>query len=95
MTDLELAKTLKPHQVEKLIEIVTNFHWAARRYFDNRMTYGPSMFNSYVKDLLQMNITLNPTAHGTLYARDGMGWRYSGLSKEEYEKEFPEGIEEL
>jgi len=74
---------LKQYQVEKLIEIVRDFHWMARRYADDRMSYVTSLFNEHVRALQQMGIKLNPTGDETIWARDKMGSAYDGLPEDE------------
>ena len=69
----DIAKQLQPYQIEKLIEIVRDFHWMARRYADGRMSYVTGMFNEHVRALQQMGIELNPTGDDTIWAHDRMG----------------------
>ena len=70
---------LTPHQISKLVEIVIDFHWMARRYCDGRMTYVTGLFNDHTRALELMGISLNETADGTVFAQDGMGRTYDGL----------------
>jgi hypothetical protein len=79
MSDYEFAKELEPYQIEKLIEIVRNFHWMARRYADGRMSYVTGLFNDHVRALQQMGVELNPTGDETVWAKDGMGRAFDGL----------------
>ena len=72
-------KPLTPSQVEKLVEIVIDFHWMARRYSDGRMSYVTGLFNDHTRALELMGISLNETADGTVFAQDGMGRVYDGL----------------
>lgn len=74
---------LKPYQIEKLIQIVQDFHWMARRYADGRMSYAPSLFNDHVRALQQMGIDLNPTGDKTIWAHDAMGPAYDGMTENE------------
>lgn len=66
-----------------LREIAKQLHWMARRYADGRSTYCTSMFNEYTRILLALDINLNPTGDGTIWARDGMGRRFDRLTDEE------------
>jgi hypothetical protein len=74
---------LSQAQIAKLIEIATDFHWMARRYCDGRMTYSTSLFNEHTRALLAMGIELNATQDETVWASDGMGRLYDGLSDSE------------
>lgn len=62
-----------------LAEIIRNLHWMARRYADGRSSYAPSLLNSHVKELVELGYELRPP----LYARDGMGRNFDGLSDED------------
>lgn len=79
----KLARLLEPYQIEKLLEIVTDFHWMARRYADGRMSYATSLFNDHTRVLQSMDIELNPTADGVLFAQDGMGRPFDGLTDDQ------------
>lgn len=69
-----------------LRQIISEMHWMARRYADGSMTYATSMHNDNTRILLKLGVPLRCGAEGTLWARDGMGARYSKLSQEEYEQ---------
>lgn len=56
-----------------LKRIIEDFHWMARRYADGRMSYAVSLFNDCTRKALDLGCELNPTADGTIWARDGMG----------------------
>jgi hypothetical protein len=68
---------------ETLRQITKDLHWAARRYADGRRTYITRMFNENTRTLLKLGVKLNPTGDGTVWARDGMGRSFDGLSDEE------------
>lgn len=68
---------------QELERIVRDLHWMARRYADGRMTYATSMFNNHTRRLLELGVELNPTGDDTIWARDGMGRAYDGLSEQE------------
>lgn len=73
-----------------LAEIIRNLHWMARRYADGRSSYAPSLLNSHVKELVELGYELRPP----LYARDGMGRDFDGLSDEDVraaEEDMPTG----
>jgi hypothetical protein len=76
-------------RAQVLEKIVHDLHWMARRYADGRQSYATSTFNQHTRSLLAMNIQLNPCAEGTIWARDGMGPRYGGLTEEEYNQGEP------
>ena len=65
-----------------MVEDVRTLHICARRYADGRMSYMPSLLNMITKRLLDRGIKLND-ADGTLWARDGMGRRFDGLTEVE------------
>jgi len=56
-------------------------HWA-RRYCDGRMTYVVKEFNAITRALKAAGVPLE-SPDGTIWARDGMGRAYDGLSPEE------------
>lgn len=66
---------------EILKQKVKFFQALARRYCDGRQTYIASQFNQETKELLQMGIDLD-TIDGIVWARDGGGRAYDGLSDE-------------
>lgn len=70
-------------RIKNLEHIVKDFHWMARRYVHGRSTYATSLFNEHTRDLLGMGIKLNATGDHTLWACDGMGRAYDGLTEEE------------
>ena len=63
-----------------LRKICADLHPMARRYANGRMTYATSMFNEHVRTLLSLGIKLNPTADGIIWATDGNGRRFDGLT---------------
>lgn len=77
---MDTPQEFTPEQVAKLIDVIIDFHWMARRYADGRMTYATSLFNNHTDALLELGIPLNMTADQTLYAQDGMGRRFDGLN---------------
>jgi len=77
--EIEKLKT----ENESLRAYALDLRWMARRYADGRSSYAPSLFNRITRGLLGLGIKLNPTADGTIWARDGMGRRYDGLTDEE------------
>ena len=75
---------------QSLINIIQDFHWMARRYADGRSTYAPDTLNRRTRELLAMGIRLKMP----LYARDGMGRSYDGLTEKEAadaEDDMPRG----
>jgi hypothetical protein len=58
---------------------VRDIHWMARRYADGRCSYAPGMFNGRVRDLMAAGFELGQP----LFARDGMGRAFDGLTEEE------------
>lgn len=76
-----------------LAEIIHDLHWMARRYADMRSSYAPSMLNRHVQKLFELGYSLR----SPLYARDGMGRKFDGLSDAEVkaaEDDMPEGLRE-
>jgi hypothetical protein len=64
--------------------IVRDLHWMARRYADGRSTYAPGLFNEHTQALLDMNVALDGGGSDkTIWARDGMGRAYDGLTDEQ------------
>lgn len=68
---------------ESLRRIVVDLHWMARRYCDGRMSAAPTIFNQHTRTLLKLGVPLNPLGQETIWARDGMGRAYDGLTDEE------------
>lgn len=72
------AKELRA-KVATLTAAVIDLQWMARRYADGRSTYVPSTFNEHVRNCVAAGIGFK----GPLFARDGMGRQYDGLTDEE------------
>jgi len=70
-------------RVHILQKICQDFHWMARRYCDGRSTYATSLFNGGTGQLLRMGIQLNQGGDGTVWASDGMGKRFDGVTDED------------
>lgn len=69
---------------------ILDLHWMARRYADGRCSYAPTLLNRRVRDLLAFGYELK----SPLFARDGMGRLYDGLSDDEVqaaEEDMPNG----
>ena len=71
------------HENEILKQIASNLAWQARRYCDGRQSYVTSMFNDDIRKLISLGVELNPTADGTIWARDAQGRAYDHLTPEE------------
>ena len=56
---------------EALMHAAQDWHWMARRYADGRQSYAVGMHNGHTRTLIGLNITLNATGDGTLWAKDG------------------------
>lgn len=69
--------------IERLKNMCQELHWMARRYADGRRSYATCLFNDLTRILLHQGIDLNPTADGTIWARDGMGREFDKLTDEE------------
>lgn len=70
---------------------IMSLHWMARRYADGRSSYSPGLFNAVTRKLLAAGAELKRP----LFARDGMGRRYDGLTDEqaaEAESDMPRGF---
>lgn len=80
---------------EALRSIVAEFHWMARRYADGSRTYATSMFNDRTRQLLRMGVKLGCGADGIIWARDGMGRRFDGLTELEATPWTPEAKGEV
>lgn len=70
-------------ELQALRRIVVDLHWMARRYVDGRTSYATRLFNDHTRALVALGVELNRTSDGTIWARDGMGRAYDGLSEEE------------
>lgn len=72
--------------------IAMDLHWMARRYADGRSSYATRLFNENTRAMLRMEMKLNPTGDGIIWARDEMGRSYDGLSDEEAISGTPEAM---
>jgi hypothetical protein len=79
---LDISTDMIQPVLEKLVQIVVDFHWMARRYCDGRSTYAPHLLNEHVRVLQQMGIELNPTGDNAVFARDGAGRVYDKLPED-------------
>lgn len=77
---------------EMLLAAFGDIWWMARRYADGRSTYAPKMFNDAMHRALEAGFS-KPNSGGSdghgeepIWAMDGGGARYSGLSPEEVEE---------
>lgn len=77
----ELARLRIENKV--LRQIAADLQWMARRYADGRRTYATAMLNEITRTLLLFGVTLNPTGDEILFARDGGGRAFDGLSEQE------------
>src|SRR5690606_23462388 len=77
----ELARLTR--ELQALRRIVVDLHWMARRYVDGRTSYATRLFNDHTRAMVALGVELNRTSDGTIWARDGMGRAYDGLSEEE------------
>lgn len=73
---------------ETLRRIISEIWWMARRYADGRQSYAASMFNDNIKLAKSLGVVLRES-DGTIFARDGMGYRYSGITEEEHNLGIP------
>ena len=71
--------------------IVIDLHWMARRYADGRQSYAPGLFNEHTREAIRLGVELNPTADGTVWARDGDGRACDHLTDVEAEMGPPPG----
>jgi len=71
-------------QAERLKQIAVELQWMARRYADMRMTSAVLTCNECTRDLLAMGIKLKvPYGEQIIWARDGDGRRFDGLTEDE------------
>lgn len=73
-----------------LRQAVYDFHWMARRYADGSRTYATSMFNDRTRQLLRIGVKLDSKADYIIWARDGMGRKFDGLTEAEATPGTPE-----
>lgn len=71
------------HTERVLRNVVVDLHWMARRYVDGRQSYATGLFNEHTRALVALGIPLNPTGDGTIWARDGGGRGFDGLTDAE------------
>lgn len=81
MAEIEINKLRQEN--EALRKIAVDLHWMARRYADGRQSYATSLFNEHTRKLLEFNIKLNETGDHTIWARDGGGRAFDGLTNQE------------
>ena len=70
---LEFENLALRHDLEEVM-------WMARRYADGRQTYAVNMYNEIALNCLRIGIKLN-TCDGIVWARDGGGREFDGLSE--------------
>lgn len=86
--DAELKRLLAENA--DLRTIVGDLHWMARRYADSRRSYAAPLFNHATRTLLRLGVKLDPTTDGIVWARDGLGRGFDGLSDAEATPGTPE-----
>lgn len=59
--------------------------WMARRYADGRSTYAARTYNDHTRKLQALGVSLHPDpiVNGSVWARDGMGRAFDGLTDEQ------------
>jgi hypothetical protein len=89
----DISMTKKEIELENQIlrNVVTDLHWMARRYVDNRQSYATSLFNEHVRKLLRLGMKFNEY-DATIWARDQMGRAYDGLTEAEATDGTPEAF---
>ena len=83
------------NQNDILRQAVVDLHWMARRYADGSRTYATSMFNERTRQLLRIGVKLDPKADYIIWARDGMGRKFDGLTDAEATPGTPEAKGEV
>tara|TARA_Y100000310_G_C20249089_1_gene608239 strand:+ start:188 stop:442 length:255 start_codon:yes stop_codon:yes gene_type:complete len=73
----------RPTTVTIPLHILLDLQWMARRYADGRSSYVTSLYNDHIQYLLEQEIDLASHSHETLWAKDGMGRLYDGLTDEQ------------
>lgn len=88
---MEKKPTKKELRLENdtLRRLCVDLQWMAKRYAEGRRSYAVSMVNQATRTLLALGIELNPCGEQTVWARDGGGFAYSGLSQEEWDTGEP------
>ena len=89
----EIARLQNENDI--LRQAVVDFHWMARRYADGSRTYVTSMFNDRTRQLLRMGVKLSASADYIIWARDGMGRGFDGLTDAEATPGTPEAKGEV
>jgi len=80
---------------DSLRQIAADFHWMARRYADGSRTYVTGLLNDRTRQLLRMGVKLNSCSDQIIWARDGMGRRFDGLTEAEATPGTPEAKGEV
>ncbi len=90
MTKGELTR-LRAENV-RLRAIAHDLQSCARRYADGRRTYVPGMVNDATRYLLSIGVPVNPCGERIIWARDGMGRAYDGLTDAQATSGTPEAM---
>lgn len=61
-------------------KIIEDLIWMARRYADGRSTYAPGIVNDATRWMINNKLRVNTCVEGMIWARDGMGRRFDGLT---------------
>jgi hypothetical protein len=82
-----------------LAEVARDLQFYARRYCDGRASYAPSDLNGMTRYLLtevKTSIHIDAAAcPPTIWAKDAMGSGFSGISQDEWYKDYSEGGKEI
>lgn len=70
--------------------IIQDLIWMARRYADGRSTYAPGIVNDATRWMLANELHVNPGAEGIIWARDGGGRKFDGLTDAQATEGTPE-----
>lgn len=76
----------------RLKRICADLQWMAKRYADGRQTYATGMLNDATRELISMGVKLNPCGEEIIWARDGGGRGFDGLSSQEATPGSPEAM---
>ena len=76
----------------RLRSIALDLQPCARRYADERRTYVPGMVNDATRYLLSIGLPVNPCGERIIWARDGMGRAYDGLTDAQATPGTPEAM---
>ena len=86
--------TMKQLKTENAVlrTMLTDLQIMAKRYADGRMSMACSTVNSHTQTMLDFGITVNPGAEQIIWALDGSGRIFDGLTEAQVTPGTPEAM---